>query len=97
MYVNAPGYHAVHLYEISGPGHFALKQRYGFNEMPMGTIKTGGFSVGSGVRSFTKTSRGRLYTTRKGTGGEAASRSAQTVGSHDDTEHGHWVKRTVQL
>jgi hypothetical protein len=49
MYVDAPAYHSVHVFEITGPGELALKQRYHVADMPRGTVTTAGFSVsGSG-------------------------------------------------
>lgn len=45
MYVNAPAYHSVHLFEISGPGDFQLRQRFGLANMPEGLVKTAGFAV----------------------------------------------------
>lgn len=45
MFINAPAYHSVHVYKISGPGHFDLIQRYDLDDMPEGIVATAGFAV----------------------------------------------------
>lgn len=64
MFVDAPAYRSVHLFEISGPGKFARKQRYGGEDLPQGTIETAGFSVSS-FGYVALTGRVRRYTTNR--------------------------------
>lgn len=45
MYVNAPAYHSVHSYKISGSGEFELIQRFDMNNMPSELVPTAGFAV----------------------------------------------------
>ena len=72
MFVDAPAYHAVHLFEISGSGKFALKQRYGGTDLPQGTIETAGFSVSS-FGHVALTGRVRRYTTSRARGDDLRS------------------------
>ena len=65
MFVDAPAYHSVHVFEISGPGNFALKQRYGGADLPQDIVETAGFSVSS-VSQSALNDRVRRYTTNRG-------------------------------
>jgi hypothetical protein len=45
MYINAPGYHSVHAFKISGPGKFDLFQRLSLTDMSSAVKATAGFAV----------------------------------------------------
>jgi hypothetical protein len=45
MYINAPAYHSVHAFKISGPGQFDLFQRFNLKDMSTAVKATPGFAV----------------------------------------------------